>query len=246
MKKYFQAPWSIKDVTIYIAIIIGLIALMVMGLNLSGASEYIENSANKSFFLLGIFLAQGLVILAPPLLLTAKKYKLKKDHFSIKKIGIGRTIYAAISGYLTYIGITIAITAFILFTNIKIPGYQMQENVLEIFGDGTLQLIIAGIVIVGITPIIEEVFFRGIILGTFVNRIGVVFGSIFTAGIFAVFHMQWQSIIPIFILGLIINQLVIRHKSIYPAIAFHALNNGIAFFIQVLIIKEVIRIDELI
>jgi len=58
--------------------------------------------------------------------------------------------------------------------------------------------------------------------------------------------MQWQSIIPIFILGLIINRIVINNKSIMPAICFHIFNNAIAFTIQILIIKDFIKFDEMI
>ena len=40
--------------------------------------------------------------------------------------------------------------------------------------------------------------------------------------------------------------LVIKSKSIIPAIAFHILNNGIVFAIEILIEKQIISIEKII
>ena len=182
----------------------------------------------------------------PFIIITKKKYKLKWKHFGFKKIGILRTIGLVLSSYLLYIGISILIAVFILYTNIRIPGYQVQEEILPIFGNGIPNLIIVGVMVVGIAPIVEELIFRGFFLRTLSNKIGVFWGSILTATIFAVLHVPWQSFIPIFILGLIINRMVIHSKSLWPAIVFHMLNNSIVFAVAIAIENDLINLEELV
>ena len=251
MKKYFQVAWSEKDVKIIISITLFLILLVaapsvLLKMGYLPEPPYYAVIKDNIFYKLGLLLIQEIIILAPLLIYTTKKYGFKWKKFGFEKVGIFKTIFSVFGGYIAYLGITILITTFIVFTNIKIPGYQIQENIFEIFGDKNLELIITGIIVIVIAPIVEEIFFRGFLLRFFVDKTGVFYGSVVSALIFAVFHLQWQSIIPIFILGLIINHMVIKHKSIVPAIIFHVINNGIAFTLQILILKDVIRIDNII
>lgn len=246
MKKYFQAPWSTQDILIVFSATAVLIVGTVLGMELLDVRTYIEASPYRTFYLLGIFLLQWILILIPLLVLTLIKYKFKKEYFGFKKTGAWKIFKLVASGYLLFVGISFIITLIILYTGLKIPGYQLQEKVLPIFGDGLVSIIIAGIIIVLVAPPLEEIFFRGFLLRSLTNRVGIMYGSIFSAGIFAVFHMQWQSIIPIFILGLIINSLVLKSKSIWPAIYFHVFNNAIAFTFEVLIIKEVVPLETVV
>lgn len=246
MKKYFQAPWSTNDI-IVIFIISGLLIVgTLVGMDLLDVKSYVESSQYKNFYLLGIFLLQWILIFVPLLIYTLIKFKLKKKYFGFKKTGILKIIKLVASGYLLYLGITLIISLIILYTGIKIPGYQMQEKVLPVFGDGLYSIITAGVIIVLIAPFLEEMFFRGFLLRSLTNKIGIMYGSLLSAIIFAVFHMQWQSIIPIIILGLIINSIVLRSKSIWPAIYFHMFNNAIAFTFEVLLIKEVISFENIV
>lgn len=251
MKKYFQATWNSRDVQVITLITLSLILVVIL-LSAFWAMGYIPEPPyyglikNNIFYKLGLMLLQEIILLAPLSIYTWRKHGFKLAHFGFQKVGFFRTIFSVAGGYIAYLGITALITAFIIFTNIKIPGYQIQESIFKIFGDKNLELIITGIIVVGIAPFVEEIFFRGFFLRFFVDKTGTFYGSIISALIFALFHMQWQSIIPIFILGLILNYLVIRHKSIVPAIIFHVINNGIAFTLQILILKDIIQIDSII
>jgi len=246
MKKYFQAPWTYKDLLISFLLAAILIPVTLIILDLTGISDIIEKSEQKGVYLVLIFILQWIIILVPMLVLTHKKYKIKAKYFGIKKIGILKTIGLIFTAYILYLSISLLITTFILYTGLKIPGYQIQEEIVPMFGTDTFSLVVAGILIVGLAPIIEEIFFRGFLLRTLANKSGVFLGSIVSAAIFAVFHMQWQSIIPIFILGLIINSIVIKSRSIIPAIGFHIFNNALAFTFEILLIKEVISLENVI
>ncbi len=246
MKKYFQAPWSTKDIIITILAAAGLLGIAFFGMRYFGIEKLIEDSEYKSLYFLVLFVVQWILISIPLIILTLIKYKFNGKTFGLVRTSIWKTIKLVFSGYLLFLGITLVISLIIFYTGWKIPGYQIQERILPLFGDNLIELIISGILIVAIAPIIEEIFFRGFLLRSISNKCGVIYGSIISAALFALLHLQLSSIIPIFILGLIINSLVIRSKSIIPAIAFHMFNNAIAFTIEILLLKEIIKIEELI
>lgn len=242
MKKYFQAPWTFKDL-IFISLFAGVLMLAyVGGLYFFDIKNYLKTGDLKSLYLIGILILQWLAFLLPLIFFTARKYKLKWEHFGFVRVGILKTLGLVIGSYFLYIGITLIISLVSIYNNIKIPGYQIQESVLPLFGTDILGLIVAGIAIVLLAPLIEEVLFRGFLLRTLVNKIGIIWGSVVSALVFALLHVPWQSIIPIFILGLILNSVVIRSKSLWPAIGFHILNNAITFVIQILIEKGIISL----
>lgn len=244
MIKYFQAPWGAKDLLIifFSTIFLALIAYFSL-IFLDPA--VLEEDSNKSRILLIGFLIQWIIILGPLILLTSRKYKLKYGNFGINKVKTWTIIKEVLKAYLLFLGISFLIGVLILYFDLKIPGYQIQENIIPQFGNSTWDLIVASIVVILMAPVLEEIFFRGFLLRTLTDKVGIFFGSILSAAVFAIVHFPWQSIIPIFILGLIINSIVIRTKSIIPSIVFHVFNNGIVFTIELLIIKDVISIEKL-
>jgi len=242
MTKIFQAPWGIRDLIYYFLATATILGLGVLLIKYFGTNLEIKNSGYKSSYFLVLYLLQCILLIAPIVVISIRRKCLSLKSFGIENIGIWKTIIEALKAYGKYIGITILVVIFMVATNIKIPGYEMQENILPLFGKTIPSMIIAGIMIVIIAPIIEEIVFRGFILRTLVNRIGIFLGSLLTAGIFAILHMQFKSIIPIFILGLIINSIVTKNKSIIPAILFHVINNAIAFIMEMLILFEIVKI----
>lgn len=79
-----------------------------------------------------------------------------------------------------------------------------------------------------ITPVAEEIFFRGFVLRGFVNRWGVVPGIILSAVVFAGLHFQPSIILPVFITGLLLGYLYWHTGSIWPGVGVHAGQNLIA------------------
>lgn len=248
MKKYFQAPWSLKEVILIITSSAILILLSAIVLHLTAINEIIETSKYRSLMLIGLFLLQWLLIIAPMLGISMykQKHRLKWGDLGFKKISPVKTLGLVAWGYLIFLSVTLIISLIILYTGVQIPGYQVQEQILPIFGTDLVSLIIAGSIIVVIAPIIEEIYFRGFLLRALSDKFGIIYGSIISAAIFATLHLQFQSIIPLFVLGLIINSLVIKSKSLWPAISFHILNNAIAFTLRVLILKEIISLESIV
>ena len=79
-----------------------------------------------------------------------------------------------------------------------------------------------------VTPIAEEIFFRGFLLRGLVNRWGVAPGIIVSAAVFAALHFQPPVIAPVFITGLLLGALYWQTGSLWPGIFVHAGQNLIA------------------
>ncbi len=79
-----------------------------------------------------------------------------------------------------------------------------------------------------ITPIAEEIFFRGFLMRGLVNRWGVTPGVIASAVVFAGLHFQPPVLVPVFITGLLLGSLYWRTGSLWPGIVVHAAQNLIA------------------
>lgn len=242
MPKYFQAAWSIRDLLKSFTISALLIFFFIGAIKIFGISDFFESIKANGGYISATFAAQWIILLGPIAIISIKKHKIGLKELGLVKISVLKTLKLISTGYLLYLGITLAISILVVYTNIKIPGFQVQEKILPLFSGN---IILAGIIIVLIAPIIEELFFRGLLLRTISDKVGIYYGSIISAAIFAIFHMQWESIIPIFILGLIINSIVIKGKSLYPAIGFHMLNNTIAFTVEILILNGTLSIESI-
>ena len=79
-----------------------------------------------------------------------------------------------------------------------------------------------------VTPLSEEVMFRGFVLRGLLYRIGPGPAVVATALIFGAFHLDAGTIIPIFFTGLALGWLYVRTGSLWPCIAAHAGQNAIA------------------
>lgn len=174
-----------------------------------------------------------------------KYFQASWTKLGFKKIKPFKLLTLIVSYYLIYLIISLVILMAIIYWNIKIPGYQIKASILKLFGTDTFSMIKSGLLVVIIAPFIEEIIFRGLLLQTLCKKIGTVFGSLITAVIFSILHFPWQGIIPAFILGLIINGLFIKSKTLWATIGFHILNNAVAFTIVILLEKGVISVDSL-
>lgn len=224
--------WSFKDCLyslLYIVIIFGCIYLLSYYYN-----TYIHNIFNyiglsQSIKLLILFLLQELIILFS-MLIVIYNYNINYKHsFKLKWVGIWKTIKYVIGSYILFIIIMLFIQIISILTNVNIPGIGKQENILQLFGSGFINITIAFVIIVFIGPIIEEIFFRGYILQGAIHTFGKNIGNLITAFIFGIIHLEFQVFIPLFILGIIINNIFIKTNSLYPAIIFHVCNNCITF-----------------
>ena len=75
-----------------------------------------------------------------------------------------------------------------------------------------------------VTPIIEEIAFRGILLKA-LSKYGKYFALFASAIVFSLAHGSFIEMIPAFIMGMLLNKIALRYKSIKPTIFIHILFN---------------------
>jgi membrane protease YdiL (CAAX protease family) len=88
-----------------------------------------------------------------------------------------------------------------------------------------------GVAIVIIAPFIEEMLFRGYLFDQIRTRANPLAAILSTALLFALVHFSIATLIPIFIMGVIMGVLRERTGSILPSMLFHSLNNLFALVI---------------
>lgn len=194
--------------------------------------DFFKHFSFPSLIFLAVYLLQSLIIVLPLYFFVIRKYNLKLSDFGFLKFPFWNGVYSVLKGYLAFLGIAFLISSIQLFYDINIPGFGQQESPLPLFGNDIFSIYIAFLVIVFLAPLVEELVYRGYVLQTLLSKMKVFWASILSAGIFACFHLEFSSVIPLFILGLIMNYIFIKNKSIWPSIIFHAFNNGITLIIQ--------------
>ncbi len=235
MKKEIpKLGWSQKDA---INVFAGFIALNILlfGIGLVHETTSIFNlfiSSNDTINAIAIYIITAATFLYPLYHFLIKKHpNLTLKDFRLIPLKLKTIIKMVLMGYgLLFLLTLLLIPILSIFPDI--PGLGPQENVLPVFGEGSAAMTTAAIIAIIIAPIIEEIFFRGYLLQSLMNRCSFLTASIITAAIFAFVHFQFESIIGIFFLSLIINYIYYRSgNTITATIAFHMVNNAVAFTI---------------
>ena len=151
--------------------------------------------------------------------------------FGFRRIKTFKAILWVVGGYVFYLGLGTLVILIFYELGIGAVGFEPQQPVFEVFGRNFFGILIASFIALIIAPFTEELFFRGFMLQTISKNISPAWGVILTTMIFAAVHFEFQSIMPLIILSLVLNILFIKTKSIWPGIIFHIMNNTIAFIV---------------
>lgn len=126
---------------------------------------------------------------------------------------------------LAYVGVVLLAT--LVVSQLAEPGEQPNVMVGGVrFGPVAIVAIWVSLVAVG--PLVEEVVFRRVLLGWLESRVGLVLGVLVQAALFAVLHVVPAAMVLTFLLGVAAALLARQHRSLWPALALHVLNNMVA------------------
>jgi membrane protease YdiL (CAAX protease family) len=89
---------------------------------------------------------------------------------------------------------------------------------------GVLPLVLTFVFLAVLTPVGEELLFRGVIANALL-RYGPVVGVLSSSAIFALAHGINIALPTAFVVGIIAAELMRRSGSVWPAVAVHAVNN---------------------
>jgi membrane protease YdiL (CAAX protease family) len=88
--------------------------------------------------------------------------------------------------------------------------------------------IVLGLVVVAGAPLVEELFYRGLLLGALRKRgLGAVLASVLCGAVFAAMHLQPLQFLGLFVLGTVLSGLVLRTGRVGSAVVAHATFNAV-------------------
>jgi membrane protease YdiL (CAAX protease family) len=134
-------------------------------------------------------------------------------------------------------GLGVAVVLFatqlvIVFTAVTFRGAPPppgSSNIPDLSGGGTETglLIVA---IVALAPLVEELFFRGLLQRSLLRWMGPAPAIALQAGVFALTHFQKLQFAALFAFGAVLGYVAHRTGRLGPGIAAHMVFNGVAVF----------------
>ncbi len=219
-----RVPWSIKDVIIGTALFVpaGVGGSLGLGLVLV-RSGLVEDR------ILAVVLGSTLLPLS--LLAAAWIFGLRRHGVSLATLGFRRTTLTEVA-WLPMVALAIGLSVTgvyaLIVEALGIDILTPDQNLEEIGAiEGVAQAPVFAIVGF-LAPFGEEVFFRGFLLAALLPALGGFRSAIVSSGVFAVAHISVGTLLPIFVMGMLLAWLYLRTGSIWPAFAAHAAQNILA------------------
>jgi membrane protease YdiL (CAAX protease family)/NAD-dependent dihydropyrimidine dehydrogenase PreA subunit len=107
------------------------------------------------------------------------------------------------------------------------PPEQANAQLTDVFGSGAIGLALTVVLVVLVGPLIEEMIFRGLLLGAFESRWRTWVAILAQAGLFAVYHFTAWLLVPTFLLGIAAGWLASGRRTLWPAVVLHVLYNAV-------------------
>ena len=135
-------------------------------------------------------------------------------------------------GALGFVGALVAVYAYVGI--VRALGLESLEPVSTISDDSFYEhvsvVVLLGISAVLVAPVMEEVFFRGFLVGALSRAWSAPIALLGSSAVFAALHFDVGSMIPFALIGLVFGALYLRTKSVAaPAIA-HLGFNVVGYF----------------
>lgn len=105
------------------------------------------------------------------------------------------------------------------------------------FAPLTTYALLAGSVL--IAPLCEELFFRGLVLPGLLRELSPVWAVLISAALFAIAHVDPNSFLPLFVIGLALGFIRLRSGSTWASISLHVLNNLLSSVVIVLAMHNI-------
>jgi len=204
-----SVPWKAIDNWIGIALLILIDITLIVFVSQNIGAQLVQNA--------GIILIELAYLLPVVVILAWRRIHWKYlgfGKFDWKTLGLGCGLL--IGGY-----IIILVHNGILF----LLGVDTQgEAILKLFAslDSPVWFLIVAVVV---APLVEEIFFRGFLFQGFRQKYGWINATLLSSAIFAAAHLDLVSLIPTFILGVVLAYVYHRSNSVWPGIILHFLVN---------------------
>lgn len=157
--------------------------------------------------------------------LIAEKLKSRGYSWSavgLKKFRVWKSVRWIVGYYLIILGALVALSIIVTLLGISSPAASGDEKggtkLLNFMGSFGLTFVLT----VVLAPIVEEVIFRGVLLGAIAKRFGVIAGILVSSLLFTLVHLDPLQMLSAFPLGVYLAIMYYKTGSIYPGIILHA------------------------
>jgi membrane protease YdiL (CAAX protease family) len=226
--------WVVLLITAYVGasyILIWLLSILsLLGVSIDVRMTIPTLIVHVVLLIIMVGLFVGLPYLAHRRLVTAAEAGIART-VVWKDIGLG------IAGFAAY-----ALIATIVLTAARLaPGFNGSEaqhlGVTTLFG---VDRVVGFVVLVLITPILEELLFRGILYGKLRQaRMPFWPAALLVSALFGVAHGQWNVALDVFCLSMVACYLRESTGAIWAGVLLHVLKNMIAFYFTFVVIQGI-------
>lgn len=222
-----KVPWSLVDLVVIFILTYALVYALtgILTVTVKQVPLFAGEARRAVFSLIGTLIQDG-VLLGLSVLLLHRKYQ-----YSIRQnlLQLRHTADVIASGLMGGIFILLGVSLVnIILQYILHITPQPQEVVLLLLKMRTPWLFLSyAILIVVIAPIVEEIFFRGLVYSYFRGQYGAGWAIIISGLIFSAVHLSLWAFPGIFIGGMGLAYLYERTQSLYTSILAHMVWNGV-------------------
>lgn len=198
----------------------------------AGSEAGAEEADISATFVVVATLVQGGWFVGVALLLASRIERPRAWQFGLRGAALGPALGWAALGMLVFYVVT-------AIYSVAIRPDAEQGTVEALGGDqGTVGLIVAGVMVIAVAPVVEEVFFRGFLYGALRSRLGIWLAAGLNGALFGVIHFNFEGaealllLPPLALLGFLFCLVYERTGSLLPVIGMHAFNNTVAYAAQ--------------
>jgi len=221
------ATWTLADAAIALGVLVAALVAkeLVLGSRAVEAMPASGQALARAVVLGGFYTLQLFA-----LVFLAHRHGLRlAGAFGLRRLG--RTLAHRATSAVLVVGLLLATRlASLLWGSLSSAagwGPPGSGELTEVFGSGGGGLALTVLMVVLIGPFVEELVFRGVVLGAAGPRWGMWPAIVGSASLFALAHMTAWAFVPTLVLGIALGWLAWTRGSLWPAIALHALYNGV-------------------
>ncbi|OGW75863.1 MAG: hypothetical protein A2Z72_04380, partial [Omnitrophica bacterium RBG_13_46_9] len=230
-------PWKIGDIIkiIILSLTFGYLFFMLLGLFINILQSAMHTKftfcRNENFRMIFDTIVLDLIVFLV-VLRFLRHYRTRLTDMGLVKENMTKNVLYGICGYVGVIPVIfiIGILVYIILNIAKLKPPPQPIVQLFLVEKNAALILVSSMIASIFGPVIEEIFFRGIMYNAVKRKIGIFWAIFITSVIFSFLHTHAMTyflvgFIPITILGAVLAYLYEKTGSLIPSITLHVLNN---------------------
>lgn len=220
-----QSPWSWKEFIQLLVLVLVLVPFFVEYLLMNYLSGLFQNDLYAGTlvgFIMSIIFMSGLYLIA-----------LKPKRLSWHDVGLNHfplNYWGPIAGWT----VVLIIVSILLVLAMALVGIGVENSKTESIQSHItpVNFLIAFVSASIISPLYEEIFYRGFLYRLLRSKLGITIGMLVSSFIFMIVHLPTYNVLPVtFVSGLVFSWTYEKTGSVIPGIVIHGTFNGIALIL---------------